>query len=206
MKSDSDESEVPKHSLSDDLLGIFSGTFLAALGVFFLNSAGIVTGGTAGLALLVSYVTDIPFGILFFAVNVPFFLLAIRKKGWNFAIRSAISVALLSLFVQFNSIVFGELTISTGYAAIGGNLLTGVGLLILFRHKSSLGGFNILALLAQERLGLRAGYVQLALDALIVLTAIAVVPISGVLLSAIGVLTLNIVLAKNHRPGRYQGY
>ena len=84
-------------------------------------------------------------------------------------------------------------------------MLAGIGLLILFRHGSSLGGFSILALLAQERLGWRAGYVMMALDACVVVAALLVVPPLNVLISAAGVVVLNLVLAFNHRPGRYLG-
>ena len=62
------------------------------------------------------------------------------------------------------------------------------------------------ALLAQERLGWRAGYVQLGFDVAVVLLALTVVPPAGVLLSAAGAVVLNTVLAMNHRPGRYLGH
>lgn len=88
---------------------------------------------------------------------------------------------------------------------VGVNLLIGIGVLIVFRHSASLGGFNVLALPAQERLCWRAGYVQLGFDVAVVLLALTVVPPVGVLLSALGVVVLNTVLAMNHRPGRYLG-
>jgi len=50
---------------------------------------------------------------------------------------------------------FAELNLV--YAAVFGGFAMGVGLLILFRHRASLGGVNILALFLQERFGLRAG-------------------------------------------------
>jgi len=95
--------------------------------------------------------------------------------------------------------------ISAPYAAVGGNLIAGIGLLIVFRHGASLGGFNIVALVAQERLGWRAGYVQMVLDVLVVVGALTVVAPQNVLLSAVGAVVLNLVLALNHRPGRYTG-
>jgi uncharacterized membrane-anchored protein YitT (DUF2179 family) len=78
-------------------------------------------------------------------------------------------------------------------------------LLMLFRHRASLGGVNILALYLQERFGLRAGKVQMGIDVLIVLGAVLVVPLDKVALSILGALALNMVLAINHRAGRYMG-
>ena len=200
------EFEAVPHSPWDDVIGILTGTFVASLGIFLLKSTSVVTGGTAGLSLLLSYLLDRPFGTLFLLVNLPFFALAAWKKGWNFTARTALSVSLVSAFSQLHAHAFGAIALSPVYAAIGGNLLAGVGILIVFRHQSSLGGFNIIALLAQERLGLRAGYVQLALDAVVVLSALTVVSPANVALSALGAVVLNLSLATNHRPGRYLGY
>jgi uncharacterized membrane-anchored protein YitT (DUF2179 family) len=55
----------------------------------------------------------------------------------------------------------------------------------------------------QERFGWRAGYVQAALDLLILLTALARVAPWQVGLSVIGMAAVNAALAINHRPGRY---
>lgn len=200
------EIESVPHSPWDDVIGILTGTFVASLGIFLLKSSSVVTGGTAGLSLLLSYLLERPFGTLFLLVNLPFFALAAWKKGWNFTARTALSVSLVSAFSQLHTQAFGVIALSPVYAAISGNLLAGIGILILFRHKSSLGGFNIIALLAQERLGWRAGYVQLALDTCVVGSALTVVTPQNVALSAIGAVVLNLSLATNHRPGRYLGY
>jgi uncharacterized membrane-anchored protein YitT (DUF2179 family) len=127
------------------------------------------------------------------------------KKGWNFALRTGASVALVSVMASMHPAALGALDIDPVYGVLGGNLLAGVGLLIIFRHKSSLGGFNILALLLQDKLKWRAGYVQMVLDVAIVLAALALVPPLMVLLSAAGATLLNLIVALNHRPGRYLG-
>ena len=196
---------APRHSLFEDVLGLLTGTLLASFGLFLLKSAEAVTGGTAGAALLLSYVVPLPFGAVFFLVNVPFFALALWKKGVGFTVRTALAVALVGLFSSLHPLAVDLQGIQPVYAIVLGNLLAGVGLLILFRHKASLGGFNILALILQERLGWRAGYVQMALDVTVVTVALTVVTPLGVLLSAAGAVVLNLVLAVNHRPGRYLG-
>lgn len=205
MAVDSPAPVIVPHSRIEDVLGIVTGTFVVSLGLFILSSSGAVTGGTAGLALLLSYAVPVPFGVLFFAVNVPFFALALWKKGIVFTARTTITVGIVSVLSSLHPLAWGPIDVDPVYAVIGGNLLAGVGLLIVFRHNASLGGFNILALIVQERLGWRAGYVQMALDVTVVLVAFAVVPPLGVVLSALGAIVLNLVLALNHRPGRYLG-
>jgi uncharacterized membrane-anchored protein YitT (DUF2179 family) len=195
-----------RHSAVDDVVAILTGVLVTSLGLFLIKSTEAVTGGTAGLALLLSYATGLPFGLTFVGVNAPFFALAIRKKGWNFSVRTAISIALLSVLSHLNPLAITDVELDPLYGSVCGNLLAGIGLLVLFRHKSSLGGFNILALIVQERLGWRAGYFQMALDVAIVVSALAVVSPINVALSAIGAIVVNVVLALNHRPGRYVGW
>jgi len=86
-----------------------------------------------------------------------------------------------------------------------GGLITGTGFLILFRHKCSLGGIGVLALWLQDRFGWRAGKVQMGVDCAIVLLALFSIEPMRVLYSILGAVALNIVLAINHRPGRYLG-
>lgn len=203
MSTDHDPA-VP-HSRVEDVLGVLTGTYVASFGLSLLSPVGAVTGGTAGLSLLVSYLLPLPFGVVFALVNLPFLGLALWKKGLSFTTRSIASVALVSVFSVFHPRLLDLGDIDTAYAVLTGNLLVGIGLLIVFRHGSSLGGFNVVALLAQERLGWRAGYVQLGLDVCVVLLGLTVAAPPVVLLSALGAAVLNLVLALNHRPGRYLG-
>jgi uncharacterized membrane-anchored protein YitT (DUF2179 family) len=199
-----DPSTVP-HSRLEDVFGLVTGAFVVSLGLYLLRASQAVTGGTAGLALLLGYPLDIPFGVILIAVNVPFLALSLWKKGWRFTLRTMSSIALVSVLAGLHPLAFGDLRIDPVYGVLTGDVLAGIGLLILFRHGSSLGGFSILALMAQERMGWRAGYVMMALDACVVVAALLVVPPVNVLISAAGVVVLNLVLAFNHRPGRYLG-
>lgn len=195
-----------RHSRLEDLWGLLTGVVVASLGLFLLHSVQAVTGGTAGLSLLLAYAGGWDFGLLFVLVNLPFFVLAIRVKGWRFTLRSLLAVSGVSLLTPVHRTLFGPINPEAWWAVVLGNLLVGVGLLVLFRHQASLGGFNILALITQERLGWSAGYVQMGLDVAVVLASFAVVSPLMVLLSAAGAVVLNLVLALNHKPGRYLGY
>ena len=75
---------------------------------------------------------------------------------------------------------------------------------MLFRHKASLGGFNILALYIQERTGLRAGWLLMGCDVVIMLISLSVIGTYALLLSIVCGLLLNLIIALNHRKDRYQ--
>ena len=86
------EWEQTRHTVAEDVLGIVTGTFLAALGLHLLKAVGAVTGGTAGLALLIDQLSDVPFWLLFTLVNLPFVVLALWKKGIRFTVLTAVCV------------------------------------------------------------------------------------------------------------------
>jgi len=64
---------------------------------------------------------------------------------------------------------------------------------------------NLVAIDLQERFGLRAGYVLLAVDLAILAGAAVFLPLERIALSVLGAGVLNLILALNHRPGRYRG-
>ncbi|MGO2113085.1 MAG: YitT family protein, partial [Pseudoclavibacter sp.] len=97
----------------------------------------------------------------------------------------------------------GEITLNPFYAAVIGSVVASVGVIILFRHGASMGGFNIVGLILQDKLGWRAGYVMMVGDAAVVAASIATSTWLVVAASALGVVTMNLVIAFNHRPGRY---
>ena len=191
------------HTLTEDAIAVFTGVLLISVGIAFFTSAGLLTGGTAGLAFLLHYGTGISFGKIFFVINLPFYWLALRKLGRAFTIKTFVAVLLLSLLTDLQSQFLQFAQIQPLYAAIAGGFITGTGFLVLFRHRCSLGGVGILALYLQERYGWRAGKVQMAIDCVIVLLALWTVEPLRVLWSVVGAVALNLVLTMNHRPGRY---
>jgi uncharacterized membrane-anchored protein YitT (DUF2179 family) len=195
--------EPGKHSLIEDAQGIAYGATMAAFGITLLTHLGLVTGQTAGLAVLIAYATGWGFGPVFFAVNLPFYLLGYLRMGLRFTVKTFAAVALLSgLSVWMpGQLSFAALNPWLGAVLFG--FLSGSALLALFRHGASLGGIGILALMVQDRLGWRAGWVQMAFDAGLFALAFLVVPPKTVAVSFAGALVVNLVIAVNHRRDRY---
>ncbi|MBK9245021.1 MAG: YitT family protein [Burkholderiales bacterium] len=202
---DNEAAAATRHSGFEDAQAILTGALFIALGVAMFARAGLLTGGTAGLAFLVHYATGWRFGVVFFLINLPFYLLALREMGLAFTVKTFCAIAALSLFSELMPLVLRFDFLQPVYAGVMGGFLIGAGLLMLFRHKASLGGLNILVLVLQQRRGWRAGKVQMAIDCLIVLAALALVEPWLIAVSVLGAVALNLVVAVNHRPGRYLG-
>lgn len=197
---------TPRHTWLDDAQALLTGTLIVALGLVLFRQAGFVTGGTVGLAFVLHYASGWPFGALVFAINLPFYALAWVRMGRAFTLKTVLAVGLLAAFTEAVPRWLAIESLHPLFAAVAGGLLIGVGFIILFRHRASLGGFNTLVLWLQERYGWRAGVVQLAIDAAILLAAIPWVGPLQLLLSVLGAALMNLTLAINHRPGRYVAY
>lgn len=192
-----------KHTLIEDVQGLGLGIFMCSLAIHILTYLGLITGQTAGVAAIIAYLTGYSFGIVFFVVNIPFYLLAYRRLGPMFTVKSLISVSLLSLGTTLlpQGFQIGYLHPALGAVLFG--CLTGMGLLAMFRHGGSLGGLGVVALILQDSTGFRAGYVQLIADAVIFAVALFLFPLPVVLWSLLGAVVLNMIIAINHRRDRY---
>jgi uncharacterized membrane-anchored protein YitT (DUF2179 family) len=200
-----DKSDALPHRQYEDVLALLTGTMLVALGLVLYTHAGLITGSSAGLALLIQYVTGYGFGTVFFVINLPFYYLAVKRMGWPFTLRTFAAVALISVLSRLTPDWISIAEINPLYAAVAGGGLMGMGLLVLFRHRAGLGGFNILALYLQDNFGIRAGYFQLGVDLVILVVSLFYLDWTNVALSVAGAAVLNLIIAINHRPGRYVG-
>ena len=70
-------SDDGRHGIWDDVQAIAMGTFFAAVGIEFFRDAHLGTGGTAGVAFLIHYVTQFGIGPVIFLLNLPFYVF-----GW----------------------------------------------------------------------------------------------------------------------------
>ncbi len=146
---------------------IVLGCVLVSLGLLLLRHAQVVTGGTAGLALSLSYLLSLPFAGLFFVINIPFYIFSFMRMGWSFTLSTIVSVCLVSLVSSLGAF----LPLPTMPALVGtviGSVLCGLGLSTLFMNRASLGGVNIVALFLQQRLGWNPGMVNFIFDSVVV--------------------------------------
>jgi uncharacterized membrane-anchored protein YitT (DUF2179 family) len=194
-----------KHTWYEDIFGILTGSILLGVGISILHAGDILTGGTVGLALLLCQYFNISLSVMYILISIPFFAIGIWKKGLVFSLRSLVNILLVSYIVDLIP-RYIEIKISNDlFASIAANTVLGIGLLAIFRHNSSLGGFGVVALIFQEKLKIQAGYVQATLDLIVLLVGLNVYSFSAIASSLVGVVILNGILVLNHREDRYVG-
>lgn len=194
------------HSRAEDIYALGVGCTLIMLGLIFLRAAGLVTAGTAGVALLLSYATHLPVGALFILVNLPFFLFAARAMGGMFAFKSFMVNILISLSSLVASGAIDIARIHPAFSAVAGGTVIGMGILALARHGAGVGGTGVVALWLYKRRGWNAGLVSLAFDVVVLAASTAVIALPALLWSALSVLAIHGIVFAWHRPGRYTGY
>ena len=196
-----------RHTLFEDAYAIVTGCSFVVLGLAFLEAAGLVTGGIAGLALLISYLVPLPPGMLFTLLNIPFFLLA-GRLGRGPMLKAMVANLLIAGLALLIPSVLQLKAVNGLFAALFGGTLIGAGILLLARHHVGVGGIGIMSLMLQRSRGWNAGRTQLVADALILIVAVPVLAMglarfATSLLSAAAVAGVLIVF---HEAGRYTGY
>jgi len=158
-------------------LFIITGTIVLALGVvgFFLPN-NLITGGTAGLSLLLHYITGYTVGTLLIAVNIPLLIIGAKYLGKMFAIRTIVTIILTSLFIDFFAkiVELNPFIIDTILTSIFGGITIGIGLALVIKGNSSAGGSTIVARIVASKTEIKPGQVILMIDSLIIFSALFV--------------------------------
>lgn len=195
-----------EHSWLEDGYALLTGSTLLAIGLVLMKEAGIVTAGVAGIALLVSYQIPVGVGLLFFLINIPFFLLGLRSLGRAFMIKSVVASLLIFLLASVAQSSMHIGWVHPAFAALAGGTCAGTGILALIRHNTGVGGVNIVALWLQKTRGWNVGHLHMVLDGAILLLAATQISWTKLAWSALSIVAINMILIAYHKPGRYLGH
>ena len=155
------------------------GTFLlAAEYVLFQVPFNIVAGGLSGLALIINLFTDWPIGIMYWAMNIPMFVLGFLYLGrWPFLIRTLIAVSIFSFLIDWLQLVLPPLltpyplTDNLLLATVYGGIVGGIGSGLLYRAGGTIGGTSIIGRILQNKTGLPLSQTYFFADGIIILLA-----------------------------------
>lgn len=134
------------------IMTVIFGSLLLALSLnFFLIDANVYASGFTGAAQIVSSIfydflnIHLSTGVLLLLFNIPVFILGWFKVGKGFTIYSMISVAFVTLFLEFLPII--SLTDDIILNAVAGGVIGGVGVGLTLKLGASTGGMDIVAML-----------------------------------------------------------
>jgi len=150
------------------------GSLILSLGIVgFLSPNQIATGGTAGLAIILSTLFNLPIGVLFFLINIPLLAVGLKFIGKQFALKTIIAISLMTVSIDLLKEVIHLQVLSKDplLATLYGGILVGIGLGFIFKGGGSAGGGSIIAKIVASKSDLKPGTVILFLDSIVILSA-----------------------------------
>lgn len=135
----------------------------------FLIPSKIIGGGLSGISTLIYYITEIPVGITYLAINILLVLIAMKILGASFGIKTIFSVLVLGGFLSLlQSLITEPLVEDIFLNAVLGGALAGAGIGIVFTQGGSTGGTDIFAMIINKYRNISPGRVILYLDIIII--------------------------------------
>ena len=132
------------------------GVFIVAFALeSFLIPNSVIDGGIIGISMILSYLTKWNLGIIVVLLNLPFILLAYKKMGIKFVIKTIYACVVLAL--ALNIFVKYTVTEESFLATIFGGIILGVGVGFILKNEASLDGTEILSLSIAKKFGCSVG-------------------------------------------------
>ena len=153
-------------------------TYAFALAYFMLPYK-ITTGGVAGIASIVYYVTGLEVQVTYLAINIIFLIAALKILGWKFCVKTVYGVLTLTFLLWLvqrllEDPVTGKLPENTigeseaFMACVIGAIMEGAGLAVCFLSNGSTGGTDIIAAIVNKYKNVSLGFIIMACDVIII--------------------------------------
>lgn len=135
---------------------IILGSLITAISVdAFLVPHNLLSGGITGIALIINYIANIPVGMMVLILNIPLFIIGLRKIDKEFIAYSIIGTAAFSILVSSINPITNTIHINdTMLSAIAGGVSGGIGVGIVFRSRGSMGGSDIISWILYRKWGI----------------------------------------------------
>lgn len=178
---------------------VIIGNMLYALAAkLFLFPAGLMTGGTTGIALAVNRCTGLPVSAFVLVFNVVMLLLGWAVLGRQFALTTVLSSFAYPVSLEIFDRLLGDfqLTEDTWLCAVFFGLGVGIALGIVIRAGASTGGMDIPPLILNHYLKVPVSAGLLAFDIMILLLQVSYSPMENLLYGIVLILIYTAVLDK----------
>ncbi len=157
-----------------DYIRICGGLLLIAAGLdLFLVPNKIAAGGISGVSVVLFHLMQIPVGASMLVMNIVLFVIGFIVIGKGFGLKTIIASGLLSVFIDALAWLnpMELLTDDLLIAVIFGDLLTGMGMAVVFNQNASTGGTDILARILGRYASINIGRALLIIDFVVAASA-----------------------------------
>ncbi len=179
---------------------------MAAAIVLFILPAGLITGGTTGLGIIMQHLTGMSLPVFSAIFNVTMFLLGLVCLGKTFAATTLVSTVLSPVMLAVMQYIVGDYVICDDVllCVLFGGILVGVAIAMVVRAGSSTGGMDIPPLLLQKFAGIPVSRSLYAFDLVIIAGQTVLVAPDMLLYGVLMVLVYTVVIDKLMAQGDAQ--
>ena len=137
----------------------------------FLVPSQILDGGVVGVSIIISSLTIFPLSILTIVLNLPFVIVGSHQLGGFFWLRTIVSMASFSAFLELFHRFRYNATDDPLLATVFGGLILGFGVGLIIRNGGCLDGTETVAILLSRKTSLSVGQIVLCFNIVIYLIA-----------------------------------
>ena len=159
-----------RSELKNTLLIVIGLLVASAAYRMYLIPNRVVAGGFTGIGQLLNHIFGISVGTVNILLNVPLFLLSMKRMGVKFGVRSLI--AMLALSILLDHLPLPAATDDMLLAAVYGGAISGIGFGLVLRGSATTGGTDMLASLLHRLIPvLRVSYGIFLVDGLVIIAS-----------------------------------
>ena len=156
--------------------------FINAFGItVFLSPVKLYDSGISGTSMLLSQLTPDTFSLSLFLIilNIPLFLIGLKKQGGIFTVYSLFTVAMYSLGAWLITDVLPiDVSLASPLAgedlllcALFGGIISGVGSGLTIRYGGAIDGIEVMSVIFAKRLGITVGTFVMCYNVLLYIIA-----------------------------------
>lgn len=169
-------------------VGMIIGCLIASSSInLFAVPNQFLTGGIAGVGLIVYYLTEIPVGVQIFVYNIPLLIASYKILGKNYTIDVIIGTIIFSFCLDATKFLnaYSPQLDETLLAAIFGGVFNGIGYGIVFRMNGSTGGYDIIGAIIKKFYSMNVGSVIFCFNCMTVIAGAFIFGVQTAMLTLI---------------------
>jgi len=186
---------VTKKAKEVTLVIIGSCILAISVGLFVLPN-NILTGGVAGLVVIVKKFIPVNEELLVIAINVILFIIGWIFLGKKFFRKTVLSLVSYSIALLVVKEVFAVPKVNPILAAVYGGMLSGIGVAMVIKQGGSTGGMDIPPLIIQKYFDIDPSKGIMVTDALTVLAGFYAYGFESILIGLVSVFVSGVAINK----------
>lgn len=143
---------------------------------WFYAPNAFTVGGFTGISQIINFfIPVLPVGVMIIVLNVPLFLIGLKKFGFAFLVKSIYTMALSSVLIDVIAVLYTFSPMDPLLACLYGGVTLGIASGLLFSEEATTGGSELGAWIVRSRVEhLSIGNICLGIDLTVILIYAAV--------------------------------